>query len=286
MPPRSSSVSSTGAWTQVCSPAGAVALSVSRFCSPTPTPTLSPIDGYMRNTAAILTLGQAQALRQQPALGRVLLLGIVSASESYFRDTLARLIAVCPKTRAAASTQTLSLGSVYYYDRTDIGYGLLETVSLADARVIQSMTKKITDVDLSGGASLMAALGQFDQICQLRHAAAHAHGQLGAQNAHRLGLRHAPGRGNVILRVDLAALHEAAQICTNTVRAYNLYVFSKTIDKWLSGGELTGVWSTDRTWYAPLFDTFHSGVDGQKPSCAYHSYLDLRKAILRHSTQP
>lgn len=279
-------MSSTDGWSAVCGPEMAAALAVERFCKLSPALSLSPIDDFISNTGSILTLGRDEELRLQPALGRVLLLGVVSASESYFRNLLARLIDVCPLTRAEASSQVLSLGSVYYYGLTQLGFGLMEGVSFAETAEVRSATKKLTGVDLTGSASLEVALSQYERICQLRHAAAHAHGKLGARNVQRLGLVHSPGRGSMLLSIDLPALHEAAQVCMNTVRAYNLFMFRKLVERWVGNGLLAGVWRSDKLRYAPLFELFHSKSDGQKPRCAYHSYLILRKNVLGSATRP
>ena len=86
-------------WIEVCSPEVAVQIDVSDFCSPIDRSVVSPIDAAYEYFRSAVVLGPPALVAESPALGRLLLLGLVSAVDDYFRRVLAGLIAVCPLAR-------------------------------------------------------------------------------------------------------------------------------------------------------------------------------------------
>ena len=72
----------------------------------------SPIDNFYNCVSSIILIGTEEALHSNEALGKVLLLGVVSASEHFFRAILAGLVYICPVVRKKAESLTLSLGGL------------------------------------------------------------------------------------------------------------------------------------------------------------------------------
>ena len=66
----------------------------------------TPIDVYREGVAKILSYGTTERLSESDFLGRLLVLGLVSATEGYVRAILASSIELCPIAQAKASTQT------------------------------------------------------------------------------------------------------------------------------------------------------------------------------------
>ncbi len=56
----------------------------------------SPIDAFYATTQDILNVANPDFLQQHPSMGTLLLVGLISASENYFRDLFARIIRICP----------------------------------------------------------------------------------------------------------------------------------------------------------------------------------------------
>src|SRR5689334_10017694 len=87
---------------------------VRRFIHPFNLPMSAAIDRYYRTSTEILQIATPTFLGQHPASGSLMLIGIVSALENFFRDLFASIISICPVSQAAASAQNINLGSVLW----------------------------------------------------------------------------------------------------------------------------------------------------------------------------
>lgn len=274
-------MSDTPRWALVCAQEHTVALDPLKVCSPLAVLAVSPIDDFYTHVALLIPLGQEQVLQSNAALGKVLLLGVVSATEHYFRALIAGLVQVCPVVRRQAAPLPLSFGALDYYRQEDLGLALLENVSLATAGEVRKQTQRLLGIDTKQDSSADAALAEYEKLCQLRHAAVHAHGELSHQNLHELGV--SAGAGRLALRIELPGFHAAADVCHNVVRAYNRLVYRKTIERWITEKVLRGSWAADRARFATLHGLFYSRRDAQGASISYNAYRaflpTLRKAL-------
>ncbi|MFD6732315.1 hypothetical protein ACFWDZ_14540 [Micromonospora aurantiaca] len=269
-------------WGAVNSPPEPVLLDISKCCLPA-TSTGSPIDSFYDTSAHTLTLGAPEALEASPTLGRLLILGLVTGTEAYFRALLLGVTSVCPFAREAISDESVAFGSIDYYGPDQVALGLFENTSFASVAAIEKRTKQITGLKWSQNDSLGVAATNFEQVCHMRHAAVHAQGVLNRGNARALGISRADAaRLHVV--VDMAHLHLAAKACTSLVKAYNLFIFKGLLQKWLDHKLLVGSWQQDKRYFAPLFELFRSRVDDVAPGSAYHAYRALHPSILRRIT--
>lgn len=266
-------------WTSVCEQERSITVDVSAMCIPLRAGPTSPIDNFYGYIESVVILGEPTPLSNNDALGRVLLLGVVSATEHYFRALLSKLVYLCPLVRAQASSLTLSLGALDYYTPADLGLALLEHASLATAGELQKQSLRLIGIDIRQDPSTAAALLEYEKLCQFRHAAAHARGDLGHQNLRELGV--AADSGRLSLKIEFATFQSAAAICQNIVRAYNRLLYRKTVERWIAERVLQGSWEDDRSLYSGLFQVCYSKNDLQSPKTAYQSYRSLLPIIRR-----
>jgi hypothetical protein len=173
----------------------------------------------------------------------------------------------------------LSLGALDYYTQAELGLALLEHASLATAGKLQKQSQRLIAIDIRQDPSTAAALLEYEKLCQFRHAAAHARGELGHQNIRELGV--AASSGRLSLKVEFAAFQSAAAICQNIVRAYNRLMYRRTVERWIAERVLRGSWADDRSGYSALFQVFYSKNDLRRPKTAYQSYRSLLPIIRR-----
>jgi hypothetical protein len=257
-------------WVEVCEPERSVNLDASRACTPLRTALASPIDNFYSYLATLIPLGTEEQLRTNDALGKALLLGVVSAVEHYFRAVLSGLTYLCPLVRQKASSLVVPFGAMEYYSREDIGLALFENSSLADSIEVLKFTQKLLGIQVQQNSSISAALAEYDKLCQLRHAAVHSRGDLAHKNLQSLGIKSTTGR--LAIRVELSTLHSSAAVCQNVVRAYNRLIYKKTLEAWIGNRVLSGNWKQDKARFAPIFNLFHSQQDGQGYANAYLAY--------------
>jgi hypothetical protein len=264
-------------WTLVCEPETAASLRPADCCGALANEAKSPIDDYYEYVEHLLTLGDAQALQDSDTLGRLLLLGLVSGVEGYFRSIFVGALRTCEISRRMAANQEIPFGAIDYYGVESAALGLFDSDSLASAGRIGANTKKLLGIPIPKESSLGAALREFDKVCHLRHAAVHARGALGRGNAFALGLA---ARERLGLELRLPALHSAGLVCHSVVRSYNRFLYREMIERWLAEGVLSGDWAIDRATFHPLFELFQSRVDGVGPMNAYQAHRSLAVSIV------
>jgi hypothetical protein len=261
------------------------AFDASSFCTSMSESEPNPIDDFYSYSRDIIKLGSPSQLTENPILGRLLLLALVSGVELYFRSILSGIIKHCPIARKHAFKQQISLENVEYYGFDEIGLGLLEGVSLADSGSIKKETKRLTGIELKNGkSSVWISLLDFDKICQFRHATAHSRGQLSARNLRELGIS-VDRTNRSALSVSLKEFQNAAQICHNCVQAYNRYMYRKFIERWLGNHILTSEWDTDSKKFSNLFKLFKSEIDNVAFNLPKEAYMGLMPAILNSLTK-
>lgn len=173
---------------------------------------------------------------------RLCLLGMTSITEEYFRRVLAGLTSICPKSASIAFKEQVSVGASLYYAKEEIGFALFEHISFSDTETIKKWTRKLCEIEIPATSSLADALREFEKVCALRHAAIHANGRLGANNLSEIGL---VSQQPVSVALDLTSFQSIAEICLNTVRAYNRFVWDKTLSRWIKGKTLVGKFEED-----------------------------------------
>jgi hypothetical protein len=266
---------------EVCQPERTVALDVAGCCSPLERAQGNPIDTYVDHQRHVLLLGDPNALTASPTLARLLLLGLVTGVESYFRTVLASTLKVCPLSRAAASEQVIPFGSVNYYGASEIELALFEGSSFSSAKEIRNRTQKVSGIQVPNSGSLNDALEKFQLVCELRHAAVHAHGSLTSGNAQALGLPPALTPG--VVQLDLAALHSLGSVCLSVVRAFNRFFFEAVVRRWIAASVLVGDWNSDWRRFRSLHAVFYSLEDGVGETDPRKAYLPIRSRLLKRT---
>lgn len=265
-------------WLCVCEAEVATSLSPGDFSGALDRVTASPIDDYYSYVEHLLTLGSEAALGSSPTLGRLLLLGLVSGVESYFRSIIAAVLRVCPIARLTAANQPIPYGALDYYGVNEVELGLFDTSSLAGSGEIRKRTQALLGITIERDTSTYAALESFDKVCHLRHAAVHARGSLGRGNAAALALGREEHRRALL--VSFSALQQAGIICHSTVRAYNKTVYRRVVERWLAEKVLIGDWQADRSKFKPLYGLFRSAKDASGPANAYVAYRSMLKSLI------
>lgn len=248
-------------------------------------PNSSPIDDFIRYTRSVIPLGTPDSLGDSDVLGRVLLLGLISGAEMFFRGVLAGIVGVCPLSRQHASQLMVSLASVDYYGKEQVGFGLIEGVSFATEGEIGKYTKKITGIDIPQTGSLAAAIEEFERLSHFRHAAVHARGDLAPRNAHAIGLPF-DSRHNLVVRFP--ELQVSAQVCTNVARAYNRHMCLELLKRWCIHGITDGPVRVTRSKIGRLTSLFRckeDGLDGAAHARYIHDKVLEVKTKLKTKTK-
>ncbi|MBI3480040.1 MAG: hypothetical protein HY016_06755 [Nitrosomonadales bacterium] len=247
----------------------------------------SPVDQFLDNC---LPLNKPWASLQEseevpPELGRLFLLGYVSAVESYMRVLIRRLVNCDPFTQIRCENFPLPYGAVLHHEKHVLPDALLEETNFSEEKSIPKALAKFIDMpNLSSGTTDL--LGEFDKICQLRHCCTHRFGRLGVKNGTALGLSaHSKFLEKPIL-LKKAALEDIADLTFTLVKSINndvfAFVMKRSATVKLPFHEKPGIGWTwhkthDRERFKQYYDIFCSMKDATPSSSAGDIYELFRK---------
>ena len=190
---------------------------------------ISAIDIFIENCKEINKLWTADDAIS-PEFGRLLLLGYVSAVESFFRTILRSIINTDAKAQADTHSLVVPFGAVLYHDKKMIAEALLEGFSFAGEKDIKSAISKFLGVS-NLPEDLKTMLSEYEKICQLRHCCVHRFGKLGTQNGIVLGLEQHSKALEKPLSLDKKKLEDIASWLMSFAKAINNYMFLTILER-------------------------------------------------------
>lgn len=192
----------------------------------------SPVDRYLDNSNKLSKI-YTNAAEVPPELGAVLLLGYVSAVESYMRGIISGLVHIDEHTGNLAAPKQLSYFAASNHQPKLLPEALFDSVSFSGAFNVSASLKEFCGVSQMGSGNypkeLKPVFEKFSAICQLRHCCVHRFGLLGAGNAHKLKVD-----GRLIekpLVLTSAALDEISSILEKFVLSLNSYVYRDVLER-------------------------------------------------------
>ncbi len=211
-------------------------------CSAPPTATLSnlascmkqvempaPIDYYVQNSREILNYGTPARLGEINRLGGLLLLGLISSAEGYFRSILSAALDICPVCKNTAAEKQINLGGVLWHGKDEFRRSAFEHMSFASAKELTSATRGYLGFEMKG-SKFDSILSDFDIICHLRHGLIHNAGILPGRNAVQINIK--SYTKPVEIHIDYALLQSAAATLESLVFTLNRALFSEMCERW------------------------------------------------------
>ncbi|NKA76082.1 hypothetical protein GO285_05049 [Ralstonia solanacearum] len=241
----------------------------------------SAIDTYIENCREINKLWASSA-SISPEFSRLLLLGYVSAVESFLRTVLRSIINTDRKAQADAHSYTVPFGAVLYQEKGNIAEALLEGYSFASEQNIRNALSKFLDVqNIPEGIKMM--LSDFEKVCHMRHCCVHRFGKLGTQNGIALGLELHSKALEKPLALDSTSLAEIASWLMSFAKALNNFMFRTLLDRSTSeknGYRIEWQWSysRDKAKFARVYKLFATTKDGTLSPSAEELYARFKLA--------
>jgi hypothetical protein len=196
----------------------------------------SPIDQYLENSNKLSKIYTNSPFKEAmtPELGAVLLLGYVSAVESYMRGIIRGLVHIDEHTKNLAAPKPLTYFAASIHDPKLLPEALFESVSFSGAGNVSATLKEFCGITGMGGSNypkeLKRAFEKFSDICQLRHCCVHRFGLLGAGNAHKLGVEDKNLiEKPLVLTVD--ALEDISTILEKFILSLNSYIYRDVLER-------------------------------------------------------
>ncbi len=193
----------------------------------------SSIDQYLDNSNKLTKIYTNSPFREAltPELGAVLLLGHVSAVESYMRGIIRGLVYIDEHAGNLAAPKQLSYFAALNHEPRLMPEALLESISFSGAQNISNALKEFCGITGMGNGNipndLKPVFKKFNDICQLRHCCVHRFGLLGAGNAHKLKVEKNLIEMPLALTID--ALEDISSILEKLVLSINSYIYKDVL---------------------------------------------------------
>lgn len=217
----------------------------------------SPIDMYRNGIKGILNYGTPSVLSSSDFMGRLLVLGIVSAAEGYVRALLSACLEICPVSRANVAKKNVNLGGLLWHGTEGFSRGAFEHASFASKEELTKAFKEYLKIDLDN-ATFSSLLSEFDSVCHLRHGIVHSDGFLPGRNAVQLDIPAYDVPVRIV--IGYGQLQEVAAVVNVLIVTINRVVFSEMCKRWAVDWRKRSDWNPDseEKIFRKIWKLFHS----------------------------
>jgi hypothetical protein len=192
-------------------------------------PNESAIDLFFQQTSKLHTLINPTSF--DDTLANLILLGYVSAVESYFRTVIRNIIIFDEYSMEKAAVKTLTYGAAIHYTSSMMPEALLEQVSFASNKNVIDCFKDYIGFKGHMANDVDTMLSEYENVCQLRHCIVHRFSLLGSNNALKLGMGLHSNLLEKPLKLDYAKLQEVFDVLDLTVRTCNNFLYLYLINR-------------------------------------------------------
>lgn len=191
----------------------------------------SPIDNFYKTTSEINSKCTPDFFSiNGNVISALMLVGLISATENYFREILGEILSVCPISRNKSAEQKIQLGSLLWGDRSVHNKTAFEFMAFSNSKNIIDTFNNFLDHKVAQHGQWKSGLNEFDKLCELRHAIVHSDNLIAGKNAIKLNLR--KSTTSLQIKVDYPNLQNASLVCTSMVQAANNELFEMMVTRW------------------------------------------------------
>ncbi|MFM5268570.1 hypothetical protein ACK311_06665 [Aeromonas caviae] len=255
----------------------------------------SPIEDFINNTNSLNKLITED---YNPVLGTLLLLGYVSASESYFRSLIRNLITIDPYIKNNVSDKKVSFAAAIHHSNEMLPEALLEDFSFASPfNIIETLVTMIgiKKIDFNDALRIRE---EFKKVCELRHCCVHRFGKLGSKNAVQLGIDDHKSHLERTINLSIDDIYDIAEITSTFIKTFNNIIFKFIMDRIVTnkngdaGGtpyyqeKITWDYEKDKERFNRYFRVFQVNDDSTMPAHICYEKLKEHHQKQVSNTQP
>lgn len=240
----------------------------------------SPIAEYFASTGGLVRkIIDTQHSNDSEILG-LLVLGVISSAEFYFRRILSEVARVCPLCVTQTEPITIPSGSVAFYGDSDFSsvIAAFEHESLADSKKISGEIRRFAGFQCGDGSSMKKALEDFELLCELRHCFVHSRGFVGLKAMRALGEKR---RGPHKILVKQQQALDFIKLAHNAVRAVNHFLSNEVLNRWIDRDVLSGNWKSDKQLFESFWRIFAKPGEDSYSASPRKAYSVVRPILLK-----
>lgn len=239
---------------------------------------LSAIDAFYATTTEIATKVTPDFFNQYGEdIAGLLFVGLISATENYFRDILGVILSICPISQIHSADEKIQLGSLLWGPKDLHNRTAFEFMAFSSAKNIKETFQKFTKHAIAQHGAWSSMLDEYDKLCEFRHAVVHSGHIIAGKNAVKLRLK--PSRSVMKFQLSYALLQSAARVCTCFVQAANNELFEMLVQRWAVEWRKLPSWTQEQErLLKTVHESFLSKRDKKNKSIqnnkTYPSFLD------------
>ncbi|WP_128345710.1 hypothetical protein [Aeromonas caviae] len=193
--------------------------------------TSTPIDNFYSTTSEINTKCTPLFISENGnVISSLMLIGLISATENYFREVLGQILSLCPVSQLKSVEQKIQLGSLLWGDKSAHNKTAFEFLAFSNSKNVIDTFNNFLGHQVSQHGSWKIGLREYDKLCELRHAIVHSDNIIAGKNAIKLVLQ--KNKKPLRIKIDYANLQNASLVCTSVVQAANNELFEMMIGRW------------------------------------------------------
>lgn len=205
---------------------------------------LTPIDGFYAARKDLLTFEDPMLIETHDRIGRLFLIGLISAFENYCRGILSGCISMCPLSQTCSSEKTVGLGGVIWYGpHGQLHRSAFDMKSFASSDELKKTFRDYVQFDMKT-SDFGTALEQFEILSQFRHAIVHSDGVLSGRNAVKLEI---PKAGRTYsIKIDYDLFQNSVETVSVLVELINREMFQLMCQRWAIEWRKRNDWNPDK----------------------------------------
>lgn len=227
---------------------------------------ISAIDAFYTSTTEIMTKATPDFFATYGEdLAGLLFVGLISATENYFRDILGTILSLCPIAQMHSADEKIQLGSLLWGPRYLHNRSAFEFMAFTSAKNIKETFQKFTKHTINQHGLWNSMLEEYDKLCEFRHAVVHSGHIIAGKNAVKLRLK--PSRQVMKFKLSYALMQSAGRVCTSFAQAANNELFEMLVRRWAIDWRKLPSWTLEQELLIKLIhSSFLSKRDRQNKS--------------------
>lgn len=191
----------------------------------------SAVDNFYSTTSEINTKCTPDFVSTNgTTISGLMLVGLISATENYFRDILGSILSICPISQNKSAEQKIQLGSLLWTEGSALNKTAFEFMAFSNSKNVTETFNNFISHTIAQHGAWKSWLSEYDKLCELRHAVVHSDHIIAGKNAIKLALQ--KNKNPLRIKVDYANLQNASLVCTSMIQAANNELFEMVIKRW------------------------------------------------------
>lgn len=231
---------------------------------------ISPIDAFYKSTNDILTITSPHFINEYgEEITGLLFVGLISATENYFRDVLGVILSICPISQIHSADEKIQLGSLLWGNKELHNRSAFEFMAFSNGKNVKDTFNNFTRHVIRQNGVWNSMLPEYDKLCEFRHAVVHSGHIIAGKNAVKLRLR--SSKRIMKLSIDYGRMQAAGRVCTAFVQAANNELFELMVERWAVEWRRHSSWSPlQEDKIKAIYETFLSKRDVKNGTVTNH----------------